>query len=616
MKLGKASGKNYGSYATIDFDYSDLGLALLSGQTKAGKSTLLDFSTWIIFGVTSKDLNVDDVKSWFSETETSGTIEITLPGKTINVTRIRGKRPSQNDLFYTVNRGVEDLTQVRGKDTNDTQRMLNQELGVDADLYVAASYIHQFSSDKFFTAKAKDRRDTMERIADLSIAIKLGAKSSELRKEAKRDLEFKYQNKSNLDGKLEILKATLEDQLKRADLWLEQQKIDIENLKHKRDNFSEEKEQKVFKIVDQLEQLDRLIAPTETFEKRLEQVKEQIRNLENVENDYKAIEFEYNALRMSLIQKQNEFNKYNKDLGAQCPVCLGPANNSDKEEHLNILSQEIESLSGKLKSEQKRVDDFSRAISIKPKLHDSYQKITKEAAENIRLIDKFESLQAQALALREETNPYLGQLEQVMSQTNPYHAQMSNTDKKIQILSDELHTCVNEIAGLEHKVSSLTWLYDKSYELRGLLLNKSVKQINDVTNSILERFFDAAIRVKFELDNSDKLEVLITNEGYDCKYAQLSGGERAMLKLAFSVGYMKAAENTAGIKFETLMIDEGMNGLDATLKLRAFALLQSLQESYSSILLIDHEESFKQMFSKVFYVEKTGAYSEVYEDSI
>lgn len=616
MKLGKASGKNYGSYATVEFDYSNLGLALLSGQTKAGKSTLLDFSTWIIFGVTSKDLNVDDVKSWFSETETSGTIEVELPGKVLNITRIRGKRPSQNDLFYTVYRGEEDLIPIRGKDTTDTQRMLNQELGVDADLYVAASYIHQFSSDKFFTAKAKDRRDTMERIADLSIAIKLGAKSSELRKEAKRDLEFKHQNRSKLEGKLETLKGTLEEQHLSKARWDEKHALELTHLKNKVDNYDTEKEERVFKLVDQLEQLDKLIVPIETFEKRLNQVKDQIKSLENVEADFKPMQHEAISLRAQLRQKDTEWNKYSKDLGETCPTCLGPSNNSHKADHLKNLSNEIKELTDVVTEKEKKVKELEVVLAMKPKFLDSYQKITKESSENVRLIDKFESLQAQAIAMREEKNPYLSQMEKANTQVNPYEQEIVNTDKKINIITDELHTSMNEIAGLEHKVSSLTWLYDKSYELRGLLLDKSVRQINDVTNSVLERFFDAAIRVKFELDNSDKLEVLITNEGYDCKYAQLSGGERAMLKLAFSVGYMKAAENTAGIKFETLMIDEGMNGLDATLKLRAFALLQSLQESYSSILLIDHEESFKQMFSKVFYVEKTGAYSEVREDSI
>ncbi len=619
MTLGEIRLENYGSWGNLTFDYSNLGLTLISGHTKAGKSTLLDAPGWVIFGKTSKDLNADDVKSWFAAGPTLGSISLHLNGRIILVTRIRGIRPTQNDFYYQI--GGSDTTNwtdapmVRGKDAVDTQKLLNAEIGIDADLYFAGSYMHQFAGDGFFTAKAEMRRQSMEKIANLSLAIKLGQKASESRKDAKKVLDGQLQSAAKLQGKEEALDSALISQTKSEAAWEERWKADRLLLEEKCSKFEEEKEANVYKLVEQLEVLDQTIKPEDDFPKRAEQLRDQIKSLDSLDEKLTKINNELSSKQTARLLKTKEYGKYS-ELGETCHVCLGPTRNPNRDQHLENLMIEINDLNTEIKSIKSEAVRLTEALIVKPKLQDKLQKIALEQAENKRLIDKFETIRAQALALKDRLNPYTEQLIYFDNAINPHFAELIETRQKIDILKEVIAQNMAETKATEKKIFSLTWLYDKSYELRGLFLSKAVRQINSTTNRILERYFDAALRADFVLSDSDKLEVNLTNEGYPCKYEQLSGGERCMLKFAFNIGYMQAAENTAGIKFQNLMLDETMNGLDAALKIKAFGLLQEIEKNYSSILLIDHAEEFKQLFSNKFVVTKEGAYSSIVPDSI
>jgi DNA repair exonuclease SbcCD ATPase subunit len=611
MKITKVIAKNFQSYAELDFEYSDLGLTLVSGQTKAGKSTVMDAPCWILFGTTSKESAADDVRSWFAEEETVGQLRVELPGEVLWITRKRGKRSSQNDLYFQVEGTLE---QVRGKDATDTQRMLTERLGVDQELYIAGSYLHQFSkADQFFISKAKDRRETLERIADLSLPVMLGERASEARKLAKKGIDEVEQGAARLEGKFEAEGNAVITCSRDIDDWEDKYQADLNNLQSRSDGYEAAKAEKVSRQVDKIEALSKMIRPAEEYEVRLNQVRKQIKALEAVAEQAREAARKLATCDAVLRSKKDEISKFSRDLGATCPTCLGPANNSNRQAHLDELALDAEALALKYVELEDEVIRLDTALEVQPKLQEAFQKIAREQAENKTLINQMDAMRVQVLALREERNPYAEQIAEHRKQKgkNPFIA------KRQKLVEQQTRTRESQIElervadGLRERITGLTWLYDKSFELRGQLLEAAVKSINDRTNEILDRFFDAEIRVQMTLADSDKLEVSITNEGYECPFKQLSGGERCLLKLAFSIAYMRAAENTAGIKFSTLMLDEAFNGLDSSLKAKAFPLLQSLDEEYSSILVIDHSDELKQLFYKQFLVTKSGAYSQI-----
>ena len=188
VNIISATIQNFGSYKKLEFSFDKQGLCLIQGLTGSGKSTLMDIVPWVLFGVTAKDGSVDEVKSWDSNGDTEGRLIIDLNGVPIIIQRIRGKT---NDLHYS-QQDVPGIT--RGKDLKDTQKQINQLLGITPETYLAGAYFHEFSkAASFFITSAKSRREICEQIVDLSFT-----------KQKQATLTFNYKTISNLSQKLNI----------------------------------------------------------------------------------------------------------------------------------------------------------------------------------------------------------------------------------------------------------------------------------------------------------------------------------------------------------------------------------------------------------------------------
>ena len=203
MKILSAHLENFASYKELDFDFTGQGLTLVQGATGAGKSTLCDAISWCLFGITAKGGKVDEIKSWGTDEVVKGCITLALNnGKMFQVCRSRGVS-KDNDLLLWENGGA-----YRGKDLQDTQKIITAKLGMDADLYLASSYYHEFSQTaQFFMTTARNRRVICEQLVDLSLATKLKEVSSE-------QLSTKSKELTNINQKLNITKSNLE-QLRR-----------------------------------------------------------------------------------------------------------------------------------------------------------------------------------------------------------------------------------------------------------------------------------------------------------------------------------------------------------------------------------------------------------------
>lgn len=572
MKPISAYVENFQSYQYVSLDFESQGLVLVSGPTGAGKSTALDILPWILYGTTSKDGAADDVRPWAETGETHGEAAIDTPTGIITINRYRG---SYNDLYWLESDGE---TLHRGKSLTDTQTLLEARLGVTAEEFIEGSYIHQFSkADSFFTASAKDRRAVFEKIADQSFAINLSDKASEARKAAKKNKALADQELSRHTGRLEALNEELPRLQLSLSKWEEDRKALLSNLTSKYNSFDKdraiklaklktasqdfqgEKSTAVDRILAEMEALKAKIQPSDAFDSRLAEIKK----------DMSALNTE------------------------KCPTCNSPVS-SNKRFDLSVEQ-------GKLKDAQALNNlNISNFTSLQDKLR--------------RQVDAPDLHQVEAEHLKTQENPYSARIQETEGTENPFLAQVGEAKHRLGLANAAVREAETQVAALAKTTSHLSWIYDKSFELRGIMMEKVVSQIERATNSYLETYFDAALRVRFSLEGSDKLQVGITNDGHRAPFAQLSGGERAMLKLCFSLSRMKAVQNKVGRQFSLVMLDEAMNGLDDALKVKAFSLLQSLEKDYSTVFIIDHCEDFKNMFTSRFIVEKSGSRSSLYTD--
>lgn len=240
VRIIRVQASNFASYKEIDFDLSGQGLILIHGATGSGKSTLCDLVPWILFGTTAKNGSVDEVLSWPGDVVTEGRAVLDLGDTSLWITRTRGK--GKNDLSFIID-GVWENPK-RGKDLQDTQKLINNLLGIDANLYLSGAYFHEFSTvASFFITTAKNRRLICEQIVDLTLAKKLQLKLSENKKIIDKSMGQIEGQIMTLTSNLALLEKLYKIQKNVTEDWEASKAFKKKELEDKYDNFEKQKNQ-------------------------------------------------------------------------------------------------------------------------------------------------------------------------------------------------------------------------------------------------------------------------------------------------------------------------------------------------------------------------------------
>lgn len=579
MKILGCQVGNFGSYADQYVDLDSQGLTLVYGPTGSGKSTLLDMAFWVLYGQTAKNGNVDEVRSWQAgEESTTGSATVETQEGALTVYRTRGL---SNDLYWAEYGDEGQDLVYRGKDLKETQALLEARLGVSANLFSLAAYFHEYSpTASFFTAKAKDRREVFEQIANLEMPVKLANKTSAARKAAKAEVaaaeivaakattrrdqaEKSYRSSEEYsaawdkahDAKLAELSRTALDFDK-----LQESKLKAAALRY--DRWDAEHEKSLRKAKLKLEEQEKFVVPEQVFTETEASLKKTLAEAESV----------------------------------KCDSCGGP--HPDTREAAIQARKDLEDLAG-----------------LKEK--NFYAKLAAEkAAEAYRtILGSANPHEAEMFSIAGEKNNYAELLANAQAQVNPFVEQLKKAKSELEASASKEADAVTKLTGVKDQVSALSQIYDLSFELRGLILAKSVAEIQAKTNAYLEQYFDSEIKVRLSLEGSDSLEVSIQKSGYECVYRQLSKGQQRLLKLCFGISVMEYAADRAGKHFDNLFLDEALDGLDTSLKLKAFRLFEELERSHSSVFIIDHAPELQQLFSKRLRVEMIDDYSTIEQEN-
>lgn len=531
MRILRANLQNFGSYKSLSFDYSNLGLSLVTGPTGVGKSTLVDAPCWILFGVTSKDGAAGDVISWDAEEPTIGSLTVQLDfHNTVGIIRSRGQ--GIRDLCWTYNGKLE---LFRGKDLVDSQKQLESLLGVTAEQYILSSYFHQFSKmDSFFFSKAKERRELLESICDLEFPQALGLAAQESKKEAKKAADQEECKLSTVTTKLDSAQAKFKE------------------VKNKSANFETKKTEQVVMKRRLLLELQSKLFIDNPPQRKLD-------------------------LTKAIAEATADKRQAGKDLAAaqakDCPTCRRPFEHSEE------------------------------SISSKAYIVNEYKAVLSDLTANLVQMDEQMSIYNKIQSAQTDLAS--------LALDNPFTSYLKSAGNEVETLSVAKEEAHHSLQVAEYNLFLLEKVYDLATDLRTQLLQSTVRGLEKDTNRCLETHFDSAIRVSFSLEDSDKVEVSIRNDGFECSYKQLSGGQRRMLTLAFAISVMERTANKAGFHPSLMVFDEALNGLDSELKTKAFSLFQSLAAKHESVLLMDHSEEMKELFDSRISVTKEGSHSQV-----
>lgn len=530
MRINNVKAKNFGSYKEVEYGANDSGLTCISGPTGSGKSTLFDAVLWCLFGTTAKGTNVGDVCSWEAQDEkTECDVSLDIRDNAYRVHRSR--RGNVSDFFFERLDATGVL--IRGRSVVETQELLSQRLGCDADAFVSGSYFcEQSSSHGFFLANAKERRKVLDLVTDLSTPSVLVERITANRKRLTVEQRGAGNNLQRHAAASDALQLSLSSAQRQWRSW----ESDSKQQQALRDHAGH----------DWLVQVASRLAALET--------KREAWDAQHVATLDECI------VKLGLLQE-----RYDKAeaKAVPCPTC-----------GVSKGAVEVAELQGKI--------DL--------------------------LCDKYQTTGAME-------NPYEAEIERVKQEkppaplpitTNPHTKYVKDLEGRLSKLKAELTEAQAQLDALNAELSSLDQLNDLTFLLRGVLLQSSVQRLETKTNLYLETHFDSEFRVAFDASDGDSIEVSITKGGYACTFRQLSKGQRQLLRLCFAISVMEATADASGVNYETLFLDEPLDGMDESLKLKAFSLLETLAQNHSAVFVIDHTPAFQDLFANRWSVEMTG----------
>lgn len=455
-------------------------------------------------------------------------------------------RGNKNDLFYVANGSI-----TRGKDMADTQKQINILLGFDAELYLAGAYFHEFSQTaKFFTTTAKNRRAICEQLVDLSLAKKLQLNLAENKKLTTSTLDNYNSKISSLDNSFQFITNSYTSLTNQAKAWNEEKRQRLVSLQAKHNTFEDSQKQ--------------LIASLEKKSKAFNEDK--LQQIQSLKEAILAAEF--------MIKPDSYLDKHKNDI---CPEC---GSTNSKHVHERVMSDNAKK-------------DFINS-----------QRLLKSAelAENPFL--------PQANAEKQRTNTYQEQLKHLKAEVNPYDLQLAEVKTKLINLQDELTVLKANKQSHLTELSDIQQLLEVITIFRSTLIRTTIERIQNNTNRMLTQFFDAEIKVDFEVQaDSDKLEVEILKDGNKCVFTQLSKGQRQLLKLCFGIAVMQSVQEHHGVSFNALWFDEATDGLSSDFKVKAYQLLKSLETQYPNIYLVEHSSELKAMIDEQIEVTNESGVS-------
>jgi DNA repair protein SbcC/Rad50 len=333
----------------VELDFTSFDLACISGQNGAGKSSLLDAMTWVLFGeARGKSMDVINLNLDVKAAEVS--LTFAYEGNTFRIQRTlpRGKSTVLEFQILDKGEGTGDGGQwkpLTEKTTRDTQARIEQTLRMDYDTFINASFFLQGKADEFTQRKSSERKAVLSSILGLEIWDIYKERTAEKRKLIESEVQEIDGRVAEIDSELaeedsrNTRLSELESTLKQLSSAREVQEKALENI---RKNAALVKEQR--KLAETLSTaLERARTSLKNLETRLAQKEGEHADYADLINRAKEIESAYKSwqeARRDLEVIEQAAQKFHKQNESRQPLLR------EIEVEKAKLKQEFDSLNG------------------------------------------------------------------------------------------------------------------------------------------------------------------------------------------------------------------------------------------------------------------------------
>ena len=549
------------NWTQINFENS--ATTLIIGTNGAGKSTVLDALTFVLFNKPFRKINKPQLVNSTNEKDCRVEIDFNVGTREYRV--VRGIKPAVFEIYVDGKMLNQDAAAA------DQQKYLeNNILKLNYKSFTQIVILGSSTFVPFMQLPAAGRREVIEDILDIRIFSAMNAVVKDKIRQNREEVKVLDLKKDNLADKVDMQK---------------------EFIRHLEEEAQQEIERKKNKIDTLNLDIDTLCKNVLSLQKS-ENV--QRANLESLSFDTTKVR-KLGNLRGKISQKVSTLTKELKffEDNTVCPTCtqsiedefrlnkITDAQNKEKE-----LAQGLQDLETAIKEEEEREGQW---IALSKEV----SKLSNDISQNNTRIS---GLQRQVGDLGNEIQRITDQL------------QNRNTEhEKLNQLQEQLNTTYDELVQSKEGVSYKDFIYSllKDGGVKTKIIKKYLPLINRQVNRYLQ-MMDFYINFNLDEEFNEKVQSPIHE---DFSYASFSEGEKMRIDLALLFTWREVAAFKNSTNTNLLIMDEVFDssldgfGTDEFLKIIRYVIKDA------NIFVISHKDGLQDKFQSVIQFEKVKGFS-------
>ena len=548
-------------WTQLDFEKNDT--TLIIGSNGAGKSTVLDALTFVLFNKPFRKINKPQLVNTVNEKDCKVEIEFNVGTREYKV--IRGIKPAVFEIHVDGKMLNQDAAAA------DQQKYLeNNILKLNYKSFTQIVILGSSTFVPFMQLPAAGRREVIEDILDIRIFSAMNSIIKDKIRQNREEVKVLDLKKSNLADKVDMQKEFIRHLEEEAQQEIERKKNKISelnlNIKTYTDNVSSLQKQ---------ENVQRSTLESLSFDTS------KIRKLGNLRGKI--------TQKVSTLTKELKFFEDN----TVCPTCtqsiedefrlnkIADAQNKEQE-----LTQGLNDLETAIKEEEERESQW---IALSKEV----SKLSNDISQNNTRIS---GLQRQVGDLGNEIQRITDQL------------QNRNTEhEKLNELQEQLNSTYDQLVESKEDGQYKEFVYSllKDGGVKTSIIKKYLPLINRQVNKYLQ-MMDFYINFTLDEEFNEKVQSPIHE---DFSYASFSEGEKMRIDLALLFTWREVAAFKNSTNTNLLIMDEVFDssldgfGTDEFLKIIRYVI------KGANIFVISHKDGMQDKFSNVIQFEKVKGFS-------
>jgi DNA repair exonuclease SbcCD ATPase subunit len=564
---------SYGAGNVINFVKAPL--TQLVGKNGHGKSSIALILEEVLFNKNSKGIKKSDILNRYIK-DKNYTIELDLE-RDGNEYTIRCNRGTQQTVKLLKNGN-----DISGHTATQTYKIIEDIIGIDHKSFAQIVYQSNASSLEFLTSADTARKKFLIEILNLTKYTR----ASEVFKEVTLGLGKEI---AECQAKITTINNWL-DKYEKTDLTVKSFHI-VETLDSKLPKQVAELELEIAN----LDKTNRKIIQNNTYKQQLNNIELKIPGPAKIDQQHIKRLQQEQAEHMKTVRDGEAFVKKLNSLHGICPTCFSQIDSVKVAELINDKSQEIESA----RASAAAVLVASNELEQQDKL---YQQNVKQQMEWEKLHILIDNSLPQKTLVKDDLQTKYDDLAKTLKDTQQriklaeennlkvqqHNSRVETIKQQLQEMSTELEEHSFQLNIMNERMSILQVL-TKTFSTTGLVAYKIeclVKDLEDITNKYLVDLSDGRFQIGFKVNSSDKLNVIITDNGRDIDINALSGGEKARVNVATLLAIRKLMQTLSASRINLLILDETVEALDVDGKEKLVEVL--LGEEHLNTFLVSH----------------------------